>query len=89
MKNRRIIIVLYWDFPYNKFLLSISGDLKMLPPITKNRPDRVIKGLNMLDIPKTKKHPTIPFARSLEQDTSPVSPHHPNAHTIRMRGIIG
>ncbi len=57
----------------------------MLPPITSKRPDRVIKGLNMLDIPKTKKHPTIPFARKL--DNSPVSPNYPVAHSIRMRGI--
>lgn len=61
----------------------------MLPPITHKRPDRVIKGLNMLDIPLTKRHHTIPFARKLVPETGPVSPTHPNAHTVRMRGIQG
>ena len=63
-----------------------------IPNLFAAKERRVVKKVNTdsLDRPYPKKG----FASILKKDeakyvpkTSPVSPHHPNAHTIRMRGI--
>lgn len=62
------------------------------PNLFSKKDRRVAKSVNTdrLDRPTVKKGYAHIFKRDKPvQSTEPVSPHHPNAHTIRMRGIQG
>lgn len=63
-----------------------------IPNCFRSKDRRVKKAVNTdsLDRPTVKKGYAHIFKKDEPvQSTEPVSPHHPNAHTIRMRGIQG